>query len=89
MLEELTYKSNISNKNYAVDLNLIKSFKDYLQDSYELCPIDSGPYAHVYEERKKIANFERRELVKIKGNGTVIVTGKQSLKLFIKLRSTA
>tara|TARA_Y100000114_G_scaffold21526_1_gene17332 strand:- start:853 stop:2082 length:1230 start_codon:yes stop_codon:yes gene_type:complete len=73
MLEELTYKSNISNKNYAVDLNLIKSFKDYLQDSYELCPIDSGPYAHVYDERKKIANFERRELVKIKGNGNEIV----------------
>lgn len=73
MLEELTYKSNISNKNYAIDFNLIKSFKDYLQDSYDLCPIDTGPFAHIYVEREKIATFEGRKLVKIKGNGNEIV----------------
>ena len=73
MLEELTYKSNILNKSYAVDLNLIKTFKDYLQDSYDLCPIDTGPFAHVYDERQKIATFESRQLIKIKGNGNEIV----------------
>lgn len=73
MLEELTYKSNILNKSYALDLNLIKTFKNYLQDSYDLCPIDTGPFAHVYDERQKIATFESRQLIKIKGNGNEIV----------------
>lgn len=73
MLEELSYKSNILNKNYAIDLNLIKSFKDYLQDSYNLCPVDTGPFAHIYAEREKIATFQGRQLVKIKDNGNEIV----------------
>jgi len=75
-LKELTSDINghTINEDIAVNLEIHKSFKPFLKKSLELCPIEKGPYAHIYKEREKLGKFEGRKVLKLNGNGDDIVT---------------